>query len=48
MDPYNPIIAQTYVKRVPFWHMLASLAVSVLILLGTIWAVTVIIFSLER
>lgn len=49
MDPHNPIIAQTYVKRIPTWKAVAVFIVSSLLVLPlTVWAVTVFLLSLEK
>lgn len=48
MDPWNPVLAEIYVKRVPFWQAALALASGIAVLLATIFAVTVMLFSLEK
>lgn len=48
MDPHNPIIAETYVKREPAWKMALYAVAFVLLVLASVWATTVVLFSLER
>lgn len=48
MDMWNPIMAETYVKRVPFWQAALVLAGGVALVLAVIFAVTVMLFSLEK
>ena len=49
MDPWNPILDETYVKRVSPWKAVAVFIVSSLLVLPlTMWAVTVFLFSLEK
>lgn len=48
MDCWNPIMAETYVKRLSPWKAVIALIVSSLLLLATMWAVTVFLFSLEK
>lgn len=47
-DSYNPFTAQTYVKHVSPWKAVIVLIVSSLLLVSTMWAVTVFLFSLEK
>lgn len=48
MDPWNPMLAEIYVKRVPFWQLAIALMGGVAVLLAAIFAVTVMLFSLEK
>lgn len=46
MDTWNPWIAETHVKRVRGWEVALWLASSVAILIATIWAITVVLFTI--
>lgn len=48
MDCWNPIMAETYIKRVPLWKAVAVFILSIPLLLVVMWAVTVFLFSLEK
>lgn len=48
MDTWNPLLAETYVKRVPFWQAALVLAGCIALLLAVIFTVTVMLFSLEK
>lgn len=45
---WNPIIGQTYVKTVPFWETVLGIVLAVALSFGVVWAVAVLLFSLER
>lgn len=48
MDNWNPILAETHVKRVPFWQMLLAEATAVVAVIAAAWVAAVLILSLER
>jgi hypothetical protein len=48
MDTWNPILAETHVKRVPWWQAFALEAAFVVALVFGAWAFAVFILSLER
>lgn len=48
MDNWNPILAETHVKRVPLWHVAVAYAGMVVTVLASTWVAAVIILSLER
>lgn len=48
MDNWNPILAETHVERVPFWQVLAGLALFVLAVVSGTWCLAVLVLSLER
>lgn len=48
MDNWNPILAETHVKHVPFWRVLAGYALLVAAVLAGTWVAAVIFLSLER
>lgn len=48
MDPWNPWIAETHVKRVPLWKLALVMVVSIGMVLAATWGATVVIFSLGR
>lgn len=48
MDAWNPILAETHVKRVSFWRMAAGYAVLVLGVVAAVWCAAVIVLSLSR
>ena len=49
MDPYNPFVDETYVKRIPTWKAVIFFIVSSLLVLPlTVWAVTVFLFQIDQ
>lgn len=48
MDTWNPIIAQTHVKPVPWWQLLLVELVAIAAMLGSGWLLIVAVFSLQR
>lgn len=48
MDTWNPILAETHVKRVPFWRVAIAYAGMVVAVMAGTWVAAVIFLSLER
>lgn len=48
MDTWNPIIAETHVKRVAFWQALAAEALLGLAVVVIVWLLVVAVFSIDR
>lgn len=48
MDPHNPIIAETYIKREPWWAVIFKLVSDALLLVVGVWLLTVLLLSLDR
>ncbi len=51
-DLYNPFTAETYVKRVPFWKVIAYetflFAIAIAFAGVIVWWIAVLVFSLEK
>lgn len=48
MDPYNPIVAETYIKREPWWAVASKLVMDALLVVVVVWLLAVVLLSLER
>lgn len=48
MDPWNPIAAETYIKRESFWTWLGRLAFEALLGIIGVWLLAVFILSLDK
>lgn len=48
MDTWNPILAETHVKRVPFWRLAVAYAGMIFAVVASTWVAAVILLSLER
>jgi hypothetical protein len=48
MDLWNPIIAETHVKREPLLKVAAAFVLAVLAGLGALWVAAIVILSLDR
>lgn len=48
MDEWNPVLAETYVKRVPLWRVAVGYAGLVLAVVALTWVAAVIVLSLQR
>lgn len=48
MDPFNPIIAEAYMKPVPLWQVALVGVICVAIVLASVWWLVKAVFSLER
>lgn len=47
-DPFNPIAAETYIKREPWWAVASRLALDALLAVVAVWLLAVFILSLEK
>ena len=47
MDDWNPIMAETYVKRLPWWHVVALEAFGILLAITIVWLFVVVVFQLD-
>lgn len=47
-DFFNPFTSDQYIKPVPFWETVLGIVLAVGLGLGAVWAVAVLLFSLER
>lgn len=45
MDHWNPIIAETYIKREPWWAVIFRLALDALLV---VWLLAVFLLSLDK
>lgn len=45
MDPWNPWIAETHIKRVPWWQVYVAQAFSVLLIVTLVWFVASVALS---
>lgn len=45
MDNWNPIIAETYVKRLPWWQVYVAEAFGVALVVTLVWFVTAVVLS---
>lgn len=48
MDSHNPIIAETYIKREPWWAVVFKIVSDALLLVVAVWLLAVLLLSLER
>lgn len=47
-DFYNPFTSKQYLEPIPFWETVLGIVLAVALGLGAVWAVAVILFSLDR
>lgn len=47
MDPWNPVIAETHVKHVSVWRVLAAEALGILFVLVFGWAILAVALQLD-
>lgn len=48
MDAWNPILAETYVKRVRFWRVLTAQALLVVAVVAAVYVAAVLVLSLSK
>lgn len=48
MDDWNPILAESYVKRVSIWRVAAAQALLVVATVAAVWCLAVLMLSLSR
>lgn len=48
MDPWNPLVAETDIKREPLLKVCAAMALAVIAGLSALWITAVLLLSLEK